>query len=109
MLKSLKADYMHMNLLLVTFALVAGMLPSIAGAASSCRQTLSGRTRSPGISQEFKVSALKNSDKIQIKPATMKKVKKIFDRNGIILSTENLVEAIEATVEVIQGGTRKPS
>lgn len=90
-------------------ALTGTLYSSNAGAAARCNiRTLveeSARAESNG----FLVSRLEGADKIKLKAATIKKLKKIFDDNGWELSATKITEVIEGAAGLIKGNSRSPS
>lgn len=96
--------------LIASQLLIIGSLSiNTAAAAPRCNiRTLveeSSRTSSSG----YRVSRLEGADKIKLKAATVKKLKKIFDDNGWELSATKITEVIEGAAQMIKGNSRTPS
>lgn len=96
--------------LLASQLLIVGSLSiNSAQAAPRCSiRTLveeSSRSETTG----FQVSRLEGADKIKLKAATVKKLKKIFDNNGWELNATKITEVIEGAAGLIKGNSRSPS
>lgn len=97
------------SVLLAQVILISAFFSSTAKAAPRCSiRTLVERSHEAS-TNGFEVSTLKGVEKIKLKAETVKKLKKIFDKNDFILQTNKIKEVIEGAAELIKGNSRTPS
>lgn len=96
--------------LIASQLLIIGSLSIInAEAAPRCSIRTLLEESSHSSSTGFQVSKLEGADKIKLKVATVKKLKKVFNDNGWELSATKITEVIEGAAELIKGNSRTPS
>jgi hypothetical protein len=98
--------------LLTTQLLIAGSLYTSSAEAAARRCSIrtlveeSARTES---SNSFSINDISGVEKIKLKPATITKLKKVFDKKGWELSATKIKEVIESGAKMIKGNSRTPS
>ena len=96
--------------LIASQLLIIGSLSiNTAEAARRCSIRTLVEEASRATAGEFHVSRLDGVDKIKLKPTTLKKLKKVFEKYEWELNATKITEIIEGAAELIKGKSRTPS
>lgn len=104
------SKYVFSTVLTAQLLIVGSLYSSSAEAATRCSiRTLVEESARSESSSSFYINDISGVEKIKLKPATITKLKKAFDKKGWELSATKIKEVIEGAAEMIKGNSRNPS
>ncbi|MEQ1723254.1 MAG: hypothetical protein ABL930_08755 [Pseudobdellovibrio sp.] len=105
------SNYVFSTVLTTQLLIVGSLYTNSAEAAArrcSIRTLVEESARAENTSSFF-INDISGVEKIKLKPATITKLKKVFDDKGWELSATKIKEVIEGGAEMIKGNSRTPS